>query len=403
MSSSRQIAEGAARAMRDEASSLLARANAMSERYRSGGGATETAAMNAGDRPTEKLYSSLPLRGCLIVFEGLNGTGKTTQQLLLCQDIPETVSMSFPSKVTSSDENDDPIAAQIEAYLQERPDSISSNEATYLFSFDRANKQIDIYDHLLRGRTVVVSRYVDSGRVYACCREYWTAFTNTDAYLVHATLNVLLQRVHQRHASDDDDAVCETRLDRVLRIVDEMTHTLALTDCTAELFDRIRAAIRSAEYSSAGTDRAITNQLDRMLGEAIEGCEQYHAKYRMAAMEQLLSGQHRYCALDARLIAPDLTIYLKGSGRRDAHNQKADRHETMQFQEELKIWFDDYMYAKRARHNNYHIVDANKSIDEISRDIRLRIQHDNGTFYFGSWPGSVPLKTRKPLSKTTRC
>ena len=103
-------------------------------------------------------------RGALIIFEGLDGIGKTTQSKLLytylsneCQLLCEH--LTFPNRST-------PTGSLIDSYLQHK---INLNDHTIhlLFSANRWECINSMRTKLLQGYTLIVDRYAYSGVAYS--------------------------------------------------------------------------------------------------------------------------------------------------------------------------------------------------------------------------------------------
>lgn len=111
--------------------------------------------------------TATPSRGTLIVFEGLDKAGKSSQ----CQRLAATLSahghpvkqMRFPDRTT-------PIGQQIDAYL--RGSSHAEDHAIHLlFSANRWEAAASIEADIAVGTTVIVDRYYYSGIVYSAAKR----------------------------------------------------------------------------------------------------------------------------------------------------------------------------------------------------------------------------------------
>ncbi|EKG18785.1 Thymidylate kinase [Macrophomina phaseolina MS6] len=107
------------------------------------------------------------MRGKLIVFEGLDRAGKTTQsgRLVTClQELGQRVQhMRFPDRTT-------PIGQMINAYLtgaSEQEDHVIH----LLFSANRWEAAAKIKSLIAEGTTVVIDRYYYSGCVYSAAKD----------------------------------------------------------------------------------------------------------------------------------------------------------------------------------------------------------------------------------------
>ena len=106
-------------------------------------------------------------RGMLIVFEGLDRSGKSTQCERLVEYLRrngETVEhMRFPNRTT-------PIGQMINSYLSGQIQQ-EDHVIHLLFSANRWESAKDIERHINAGTTVVIDRYAYSGCVYSAAKE----------------------------------------------------------------------------------------------------------------------------------------------------------------------------------------------------------------------------------------
>ena len=102
--------------------------------------------------------------GKLIVVEGLDGCGKTTQVNLLPQKLKE---MGIDSKLISFPDYDDPSSTLVRMYLSgefgDKPDSVNAYAASLFYAVDRyASFKRHWSDYYQNGGVVVSGRYVES-------------------------------------------------------------------------------------------------------------------------------------------------------------------------------------------------------------------------------------------------
>ena len=102
--------------------------------------------------------------GKLIVVEGLDGCGKTTQVNLLPQKLKE---MGIDSKLISFPDYDDPSSTLVRMYLSgefgDKPDSVNAYAASLFYAVDRyASFKRPWSDYYQNGGVVVSGRYVES-------------------------------------------------------------------------------------------------------------------------------------------------------------------------------------------------------------------------------------------------
>ena len=106
-------------------------------------------------------------RGALIILEGLDRAGKSTQHALLCSHLTSlghTVkSLRFPDRST-------PIGKSIDAYLKGE-NEVDDQVIHLLFSANRWEAAPSILSALEAGTHVVVDRYYYSGVVYSAAKE----------------------------------------------------------------------------------------------------------------------------------------------------------------------------------------------------------------------------------------
>ncbi|MCJ1398824.1 Thymidylate kinase [Xylographa trunciseda] len=107
------------------------------------------------------------VRGALIVVEGLDRAGKSTQ----CEHLSETLekegytvkSMRFPDRST-------PIGKSIDSYLKGET-TIEDHVIHHLFSANRWEAAAQILAEIQSGTTMIIDRYSYSGAVYSAAKE----------------------------------------------------------------------------------------------------------------------------------------------------------------------------------------------------------------------------------------
>jgi dTMP kinase len=108
-----------------------------------------------------------PKRGKLIVFEGLDRSGKSTQCALLVERLRErgdcVEHLRFPNRTT-------PIGQMINAYLAGESE-VEDHVVHLLFSANRWEMAPQITRLIAEGVTVVVDRYYYSGCVYSAAKQ----------------------------------------------------------------------------------------------------------------------------------------------------------------------------------------------------------------------------------------
>lgn len=108
-------------------------------------------------------------RGALIVFEGADRSGKTTQTLRFTNSLRSAgIAVADGCPWRFPDRNTD-IGIMINAYLTNVTD-LDDNALHLLFSANRWEKAKLISDSLARGETVVLDRYAYSGVAYSVAK-----------------------------------------------------------------------------------------------------------------------------------------------------------------------------------------------------------------------------------------
>lgn len=104
-------------------------------------------------------------RGQLIVIEGLDRTGKSTQASLLLKKLPpDTLLIKFPYRSS-------PIGKLINHYLSEKSFIISDQAIHLMFSANRWEFAKKIKQALILGTHVILDRYVYSGVAYSAAKN----------------------------------------------------------------------------------------------------------------------------------------------------------------------------------------------------------------------------------------
>ena len=121
--------------------------------------------------------------GKLIIFEGLDGSGKGTQTNLLCQALrargADLRQITFPDYESDS-------SALVRMYLSgrfgQRPDDVNAYAASTFYAVDRfASYKTDWGEFYRTGGLVVSDRYTTSNAVHQCSKlppMHWDGFLN---------------------------------------------------------------------------------------------------------------------------------------------------------------------------------------------------------------------------------
>lgn len=119
--------------------------------------------------------------GKLIIFEGLDGSGKGTQTDLLCQALrakgEEPIQITFPDYESDS-------SALVKMYLSgqfgQKPDDVNAYASSTFYAVDRfASYKTRWGDFYRRGGLVVSDRYTTSNAVHQCSKlppMHWDGF-----------------------------------------------------------------------------------------------------------------------------------------------------------------------------------------------------------------------------------
>ncbi|EMG49518.1 CDC8 Thymidylate kinase [Candida maltosa Xu316] len=103
-------------------------------------------------------------RGQLILIEGLDRSGKSTQASYLASKFPQSKLIKFPDRST-------PIGKLINEYLTNKSFSLSDQSAHLLFSANRWELNHEIQTALNDGFFVILDRYIYSGIAYTLAKH----------------------------------------------------------------------------------------------------------------------------------------------------------------------------------------------------------------------------------------
>ncbi|KAI5968682.1 CDC8 [Candida margitis] len=107
-------------------------------------------------------------RGQLILIEGLDRSGKSTQASILASKLAQSKLVKFPERST-------PIGKLINQYLTDKQFNLNDQSAHLLFSANRWELNQEIIDLLNDGYFVVLDRYIYSGIAYTLAKHKLTA------------------------------------------------------------------------------------------------------------------------------------------------------------------------------------------------------------------------------------
>lgn len=115
----------------------------------------------------------------LIVIEGLDGGGKTTQLELLKELYPNCRYITFPNYNSPSGEI---VSSYLKGEYGEKDSTVSAYTASCFYAVDRyTSYKTDWEKDYLDGRTVISARYVSSNAVYQMTKlpyEKWDVYMN---------------------------------------------------------------------------------------------------------------------------------------------------------------------------------------------------------------------------------
>lgn len=106
------------------------------------------------------------MRGSIILIEGLDRSGKSTQVAKLHQLIPNSKVLKFPDRSTN-------IGKIINEYLSNENFTLPDQSIHLLFSANRWELYQQILDDVEAGTTVILDRYIYSGIAYSLAKLKW--------------------------------------------------------------------------------------------------------------------------------------------------------------------------------------------------------------------------------------
>lgn len=115
-------------------------------------------------RVKKSIASMTKQRGKLILIEGLDRTGKSTQCSLLAKTLNDATLIKFPDRTTG-------IGGLINTYLTDEAFALPDQAIHLLFSANRWEQNEMIMGRLLAGENVVLDRYVYSGVAYSAAKS----------------------------------------------------------------------------------------------------------------------------------------------------------------------------------------------------------------------------------------
>jgi dTMP kinase len=138
----------------------------------------------------ERVCAILSGRGKFIVYEGIDGSGTTTQMRLLEQWLearPRLIGASFFTK----EPTEGPVGLLLRQMLSRRIEALEERGMALLFAADRMDHQRDILDRLSRGIHVFSDRYLLSSLAYQSLTVDRSWIENINAYAVKPDITLL--------------------------------------------------------------------------------------------------------------------------------------------------------------------------------------------------------------------
>jgi dTMP kinase len=182
-------------------------------------------------------------RGALIIFEGLDRIGKTTQSKLLVDYLSNECAVrcerfAFPNRSTQ-------IGTLIDAYLKRQVD-FNDHTIHLLFSANRWESMTFIREKLLQGLTLIVDRYAYSGLAFSQAKGLDKTWCQScDIGLIKPDLVLYLHRDRQNH-----DLKCTG---------DERYETTAFQEKVESYFQQFRSS--SDQWKDINVTQTETNTM----------------------------------------------------------------------------------------------------------------------------------------------
>ncbi|MBU3806499.1 MAG: thymidylate kinase [Candidatus Fournierella pullistercoris] len=118
------------------------------------------------------------MQGKLIAIEGLDGSGKATQSLGLCQELQ---ALGYKVRRITFPDYDSPASAPVKLYLAgkygEKPGDVSAYAASSFYAVDRFSSYKTNWGQFYReGGIIIADRYTTSNAIHQCAklpREQW--------------------------------------------------------------------------------------------------------------------------------------------------------------------------------------------------------------------------------------
>ena len=210
------------------------------------------------------------MKGRLIVLEGTDGTGKTTQVRLMARRLERE---GVPFRQVKFPRYGSPFAAPVERYLQgdlgKRPGDVSAYAASTLYAVDRyASYRQEWREEYEGGKLILADRYTTSNAVHQASK---LSGVERQAYL-----DWLFDLEYRRLGLPEPDLVVYLDLPteisgQMLRLREAATHT------AADIHERDDAYLRRCRESASEIVRSLGwRRIDCSRGGAIRTPEDIH-------------------------------------------------------------------------------------------------------------------------------
>ncbi|KAG2734947.1 hypothetical protein G9P44_001161 [Scheffersomyces stipitis] len=134
-------------------------------------------------------------RGQLILIEGLDRSGKSTQSAILAEKLGKSKLLKFPDRSTS-------VGKIINEYLTNSSFQLSDQTAHLLFSANRWELNNEIIELLNDGYFVILDRYIYSGIAYSLAKYEYSKTANNSGVIASTTASEQMGDVEWLYGPD---------------------------------------------------------------------------------------------------------------------------------------------------------------------------------------------------------
>lgn len=206
------------------------------------------------------------MRGCLLLIEGLDRTGKSTQASILASRLNAKL-VKFPDR-------DTPVGKLINEYLVNSEFHLPDKTVHLLFSANRWELAQSIQDTLESGTLVVMDRYVYSGIAYSLAKSGLNDFDwlySPDKGLPKPDLTMFLtlsmdelsKRLGWGNERYERESFQREVKKRFLEILDRSDPTVAIVDVESLLVEEVTAKLM-LEVEKRGAGGQTSTLLQRL-------------------------------------------------------------------------------------------------------------------------------------------